>query len=285
MRSAKNWLRILVPRILRNLLRSPGRTAADLYDQLSYILGVRPTVAIRDDWGVRCHPAARRVVEASFVTDPDQRIELSRFVETCTPGMVLFDLGAHYGIVSLAALHYGGTNAHAIAVEPSPDACSMIRVLARLNHAGSRLEVVQAAATETSGRHRMVSTGPKAHHYYVSVEDDRPDGDYSEVAAVSIDDLTRRFRPPTHVKIDVEGLEGPVLQGAAETLRTHRPIVFLELHPAAIAALGRSIEEPLRLLSQGGYAIFDNQHRAVDPHQLTSIRGVTRVVAQPLADG
>ncbi|MGH9363606.1 MAG: FkbM family methyltransferase, partial [Thermoanaerobaculia bacterium] len=38
------------------------------------------------------------------------------------------------------------------------------------------------------------------------------------------------------LKVDVEGYEGQVLDGAERLLREHRPVLFLELHPAAIAA-------------------------------------------------
>lgn len=37
---------------------------------------------------------------------------------------------------------------------------------------------------------------------------------------------------PTHIKIDVEGREVNVLEGARETLKKYRPILYIELHPS-----------------------------------------------------
>ena len=50
---------------------------------------------------------------------------------------------------------------------------------------------------------------------------------------IKLDDfVSARGLKPTHVKIDVEGAEPDVLQGGRETLRRHRPVLFLSTHGA-----------------------------------------------------
>ena len=44
------------------------------------------------------------------------------------------------------------------------------------------------------------------------------------------------FARPDLIKVDVEGAEVDVLNGAARTLREFRPRVFIEAHSAALAA-------------------------------------------------
>lgn len=48
--------------------------------------------------------------------------------------------------------------------------------------------------------------------------------------AIALDDYARRRGDPTVVKIDVDGGEGEVIEGALETLRRARPVLFLEVH-------------------------------------------------------
>ena len=83
--------------------------------------------------------------------------------------MVLFDLGAHFGLFSLAALHYGGIGSRAVAVDPSPAAMRMMRVEARLNNiADGRWRLVQAAVTNQVGVQQMVAAGVHSAGYYVA---------------------------------------------------------------------------------------------------------------------
>ncbi len=50
------------------------------------------------------------------------------------------------------------------------------------------------------------------------------------------------------LKIDVEGYEGQVLDGASELLERHRPVLFLELHPHIVIQFGYSIARILESL-------------------------------------
>ena len=49
-----------------------------------------------------------------------------------------------------------------------------------------------------------------------------------EVEGVSLDQLLARHQPPDLIKIDTEGAETLVLQGAEQLLRKHRPVIIVE---------------------------------------------------------
>ena len=78
------------------------------------------------------------------------------------------------------------------------------------------------------------------------------------VAGITIDDLVARFNapPPTHLKIDVDGLELPILQGGAAVLRNpvlREVMVELSLSDQAETARATNMLEAsgFRLRSQG----------------------------------
>ena len=59
-----------------------------------------------------------------------------------------------------------------------------------------------------------------------------PDGEL-EIATVTLDRCVygaKQLRPPDVVKIDVEGAEVLVLQGANQVLSEHHPRLFIEIH-------------------------------------------------------
>ncbi len=50
----------------------------------------------------------------------------------------------------------------------------------------------------------------------------------TEVRCTTLDDYVKENRPPTVMKIDVEGGEKRLLAGALDTLRRHRPAIAME---------------------------------------------------------
>ncbi len=69
----------------------------------------------------------------------------------------------------------------------------------------------------------------------------------STFAQVALDDvLTERV---DFIKIDVEGYEGQVLEGARKSLERWKPNLFLEIHPAMLAG-SHTLESILDLLSR-----------------------------------
>jgi FkbM family methyltransferase len=61
------------------------------------------------------------------------------------------------------------------------------------------------------------------------------------------------------IKIDVEGAEFRVLQGASETLTRLRPTLYLEINPAFLEQAGSSAKEVGEFLAAHGYAVWRNK--------------------------
>src|SRR4051794_32708229 len=120
MKLLRDLVRPCIPRGIRNWVRSPTKSARWIWDEVRYASGQTQEVRVRPDWSLLCHPAAYRFAYYAQHADEEQVAEFDGFISTCRPGMVLFDIGAHFGLFSLAALHYGGIAARAVAVDPSP---------------------------------------------------------------------------------------------------------------------------------------------------------------------
>ncbi|MFQ6047032.1 MAG: FkbM family methyltransferase [Gemmatimonadales bacterium] len=251
-----------------------------LADEVAHLVGGNLSLELRAGWVLRCHPAARRVYIRAQIDDPAQAAELDEFVSQCSPGMVLLDLGAHFGVFSLAALHYGGPHSFGVAVDPSRVATRMIMTQARLNGATERLGVVRAAVADTVGSREMLDVGVLADGYLVDADDAHPERDFVTVPAVTVDSLVDDLgRQPTHIKIDVEGFEAAVLRGAQRTLSTEpRPMLFIELHNAMLRERGDDPGETLQLLSGLGYDDLRVAGRPTTPAALLSAP-LARVVA------
>src|SRR5579872_118441 len=229
----KSAIRVAVPRPLRNWLRSPSKSTQWVWDASRFYLGSTETFHFPPDCTLTCHPRAYRVAQAQ-IADPEQRREFQNFLHHCGGAMFLLDIGAHFGVFSLAAAHSGGK---AIAIDPSPIAARMIARQARLNHLTENIRIIQAAVSSEGGDVDMLSSGVFSDGYF-KIAHGRAKHELTRTHSITIDQLVSQYGVPTHIKIDVEGHEAAVLGGGRKTLDHHSPVLFLELHNEMIASEG-----------------------------------------------
>jgi FkbM family methyltransferase len=155
-------------------------------------------------------------------------------------GDVFYDVGANIGFFSLIAARAVGSGGHVYAFEPVPRNAAAIRRSLALN-GFDRIDVYAVAVGARSGRSAL----RLARHIggAALVSTDPPPDLCGELAVdvVALDEAIARWRlrPPSLVKIDVEGAELEVLQGMTRTLQTVRPTVIYEIDAAAVESLER----------------------------------------------
>ncbi len=256
-----SW-RSIVPRGLRNWLRNPRASVRWLGSTRAFRRGRAATLDLSASAGVplilRCHPAAGRTFRL-FLDDSDHRRELRAFVAALPSGQLrLFDLGAHYGFFTLAAIALGGTDTRILAVEPSPAAQRVLNAnLALAAAGGARARVLGAAVGATDGSMRMLAGGVASEHYMFAAPSARPDA--VAIRQCNLPTLARQAGfAPTLVKLDVEGGEFEVLTAPPnlEALRAWRVPLLLELHAEWIRQRGRNPAEVLAALAGLGYELF-----------------------------
>jgi FkbM family methyltransferase len=186
------------------------------------------------------------------IADPEQRDEFQNFVLQCNQRMLLLDIGAHFGVFSLAAAHFGG---RAIAIDPSPIATRMIARQSALNRLTDSIRIIQAAVNSEGGVVDMLSSGVFSDGFF-KLARGRAKNDLTRTQAVTIDQVVSQYGGPTHIKIDVEGQEAAVLRGGRRTLDQFSPILFLELHNEMVTAEGGDPNLALDELTQLGYETF-----------------------------
>jgi len=194
--------------------------------------------------------------------------------------MRFIDIGAHHGFYTLAALHYGGAEARAMAIEASPAAALVLHKNVVLNDLLSRVKELNLALGNKDGSVMMLSTGPFGCGYMMVPA--CPRADTTAVEQRSLDSIIQETRfAPTHIKIDVEGYEPEVLDGAMETMKQYHPIISFELHGPILRSRGLDPLEVLKKLSQAGYGEFTCDGVILDEGTVRSCEHNCRLTCRP----
>lgn len=167
-------------------------------------------------------------------------------------GDCFYDVGANIGIYTLWAAPKVGRDGQVHAFEPAPSTFEDLTRLVRLNDL-SNVAAVPTAVGACSGIGYLQTVAGASGLAHLTLDPDN----CLETALTTLDDYSGRHRPPALVKIDVEGHELAVLQGATGLLGTHRPALVLETMPAHCARTGSSMGALLDLLSAADYEVFN----------------------------
>jgi FkbM family methyltransferase len=274
----KTLIRRTVPRTMRNWIRSPSKSLEWIWDGALFFMGSVKTFEVPPMIQIIMHPHAFKIASRAQIADPEENAEFRNFVAYCSRNMFLFDIGAHYGLFSLAAAQL---NAKAIAVDPSLTAVRMMARQIALNKSGDRIRLLHAAVSEKRGLLKMLSSGVFSEGYF-KLAIGRVASELTSIPAVTIDDLASEFGAPTHIKIDVEGHEAAVLRGGRETLERFSPVLFIELHSEMVMVDGGNPEAALDELRSLGYMPFSFTGVALDRASILD-KPIARVVARRVA--
>lgn len=180
-----------------------------------------------------------------------------RWIDTMDAGSVLWDIGANVGVFTLYAAMR--RKAQVLAFEPSAANYYVLTRNICLNNLTARataycvalsgateLGVLNIGSSELGGAMSQFGRSGEKSRYWTG-----GDSDAHGMVGMTVDDFIERFNPPfpTHLKMDVDGLEWPILQGATRTLADPR------LQSAMIELSLTDTEErerALRLLAASG---------------------------------
>lgn len=181
----------------------------------------------------------------NFLTGKYEPEKTATLAAEVRPGDVVFDIGAHVGYFTVLMSQAVGTAGRVYAFEPRPLNLRFLRRHIAVNGC-SNVEILGVSVGDRPGPARLetrIGTGTG----HISATGN------VEVDMVSVDTLvdSGRLPAPTFMKIDVEGGEMNVLQGALRVLERHRPRMVLATHGDDIDRRCREFLTPL------GYTMTD----------------------------
>jgi FkbM family methyltransferase len=221
---------------------------------------VAPTafsVQLGEDDAVRCTvggiamfcDAADAAVTPGLLSGQYESHLTAVFEHYCTAGMTVVDVGANLGYYSLLASRLVGPSGRVVALEPNSENCRLLLSSLRLNETTNVQLLPVAADTATGWASYSTHVGSNG-----GLIDD---GDLlahpgTIVPTFRLDDLVEG--PVGFLKMDVEGAEGRVVQGARRIIEGDRPVVTTELKDEMLRRVsGTTVADYLGYFESLGY--------------------------------
>lgn len=205
--------RLVVDQVLKRLVPAPpAGFETDLPG------GGRLFVHHRDDIGLVI------LMSGSF---EEAEIKVARSL--ARPGTTAIDVGANVGIFTVPLALAVGTRGRVLAVEPSPENVAQLEHNIRLNDL-ENVDVHAIALASAPGEVALQLGADPAFHSTATVVRSRDAAATTTVRAETLDNIWREADSPavSFLKIDTEGAELDVLNGARELLEAWRMPILLE---------------------------------------------------------
>jgi FkbM family methyltransferase len=237
-------------------------------------------IVLRPGLRLKIDPSSREPFEHFCFRSLEMAQEFDAFRREMMGCRRFLDVGACHGIFALV-FAVGRPDTLALALDPSPVACRILAGNVERNGFGNVISK-QVAAGEAPGSIRMRQVW---HHLEAVSAEEAEGGKAGEIVDIPVEPLDSLCAglgfAPDLMKLDVEGYELAVLQGARAVLRRHHPRLFLEIHPERLRELGGSVGEVVRLLADLGYRFRSLSGKPLSAEAVAGARSVSRFLCVP----
>ncbi|MBC8063831.1 MAG: FkbM family methyltransferase [Chlorobia bacterium] len=272
-RFLKKHLRRFVPNTLKQVVRRHWESGNELPRSSTREWRIEEgaadvTCTSGSGWSFKV-PAESLVDLERYVQTSQGRTELEVLSIISESGGVMFDIGAHAGLMSaiFCAAHVSN---RAYSFEPSPILCRRLEDISNLNGFGDRMSIQNRGIGAETGRAQMlldpVGGFVQSHRFAQTMWSDPIEIDF-EVETIERASMRLKVVPDV-IKIDIEGYEFEAIQGSTRFLTEHRPRLLLELHLNYLEEKQCSAKELLQMLRDCGYAIYSYSGRVLSDRQI-----------------
>jgi len=201
---------------------------------------------------------------------------MTAFQRLLKSGDVVIDVGAHIGYTAVFFARLVGPAGHIYAFEPGPNNLPYTRRNCS-NCQFKNISLIEMAASDSDGcaplyietltgqNNSLLCDYPSV-SAVARTHGSRPETAPATVRTIQLDSYLEQYDlRPALIKIDVEGAEAEVLNGALKTLARIRPILMVEVTQRHSVVTNILLEHNYRLFTPAGAPIDVSEHPGDDP--------------------
>ena len=192
------------------------------------------------------------------------------------PGDTVIDIGANIGYYSLIAAKLTGKDGMVYSFEPEPGNYELLVKNVKINNYHNVIPVQKAISNENGELKLYLDKTNLGSHSFIEGDDRRRKAGVVTVKTTTLDDYFGEEDKEIgidFIKMDAEGAEGLVIQGAKKVIKKYTPKILMEFWPNGLRKLGTDPVQLLDDLQEFGYNIkvLDEENHEMKEMQIEKI--------------
>jgi FkbM family methyltransferase len=203
--------------------------------------------------------------------------ELPFLASNISKDAVVIDIGANVGTWSLILSEVVGANGKIFAYEPTRSTYDALSKNVAIN-SRKNIFAFRYALSNNNNQMRLYHDVDSSRNSLGQTRTNDTVAEYEEVSARTLDSLAPELLIDKldFIKIDVEGAEPLVFEGARTTLKRFKPTILFEVNPNALVELGFHYDSSWWMLSDLGYRFYALRSDGLKetfqcPHEMTNL--------------
>jgi FkbM family methyltransferase len=254
---------LLYPAVMtkRVLLHSKYTCQKEIIDNLKELILGDPVIRVEEFKGV-FEVDAYSDLFFRIIADKNYEPKLANLcLKYLNPNRDVLDVGANVGFYTVMFAKMVARK-KVLSIEPTVNALKHLRKNIELNGVKNKVEIFEGVASNKNDVVQIKTVKGKEEYSSLGVmEHPSISGEkwiFEEVMSMTIDKLIEEKNlDPGFLKIDVEGAEHLVLEGARKLLMDQRPVILSELSDFLLRKNGSSAKAVTTLIAEYDYDIFD----------------------------
>lgn len=183
-------------------------------------------------------------------------------MQRCGKGMVCLDIGANLGEVTLHLAMIVGPEGKVLSFDPNPIAFRRLKEHVSANHLDAVVTCLPIALSNATGELQLSMPDESESNQGLGsvVNNQLPGVSHTvSVKTVTLDDIVEEYGLTRIdlIKIDTQGAEPLILDGATKVLNRFSPDILMEISPSDLRHLGMTSRDLLKKIEEFGYLIFE----------------------------
>ena len=199
------------------------------------------------------------------------------------PGMTILEIGANIGYYAILEARNAGASGHLYAVEPSPFNVALLKKNLARNNIKNADVYAMAIGEQNTTLPFFIAEKSNLSSFIDREAVGTMDGTTVDVNVQTLDAFLADKKPVDFIRMDVEGYEWEILQGAEKILSQATPpkYFFIELHSTLLPKKNRSSRDVIEKLVQCGYRVHKSFYRG---RKDIAVASTEELLAHPLLE-